>query len=544
MTDKPTFVIVGASLAGAKAAEALREEGFDGRVVLLGEESERPYERPPLSKGYLAGNDDKSVIYVHDADWYAAHDVELRLGTKVTGVDRAAHQVELAGGERLGYTKLLLATGSSPRRLDVSGADLGGVRYLRRVEDSERLREAFQAGGPIVVIGGGWIGLETAAAARGYGADVTILEPLPTPLHRVLGPELGEVFAQLHRDHRATLRLGTGVAELRGQHGEVSEVVTTDGEALAAKTVVVGVGITPNTELARAAGLEVDNGIVVDAALRTADPDIYAAGDVANSEHPRYGRRIRVEHWANALHGGPAAARAMLGQQVSYDRVPYFYTDQYDLGMEYAGYVAPGQETQLVYRGDVGAREFIAFWLVDGRVVAGMNVNVWDVIDHIQAVIRSREPVDVARLRDPDVPLEELAARPVLANPDRDSAAGTGVRKVLTQGVSFARHLVTDRFHKGDAVPVSELAAGEGRLIQVGSDTLAVYRDDRGAVHALSPTCTHLGCQVEWNSAEKSWDCPCHGSRYGPTGTVIQGPAKEDLKPKPLPAQSSVPPTS
>jgi len=305
MTDKPTFVIVGASLAGAKAAEALREEGFDGRVVLLGEESERPYERPPLSKGYLAGNDDKSVIYVHDADWYTAHDVELRLGTRATGVDRAAHQVELAGGERLGYTKLLLATGSSPRRLDASGADLGGVRYLRRVEDSERLREAFQAGGPIVVIGGGWIGLETAAAARGYGADVTILEPLPTPLHRVLGPELGEVFAQLHRDHGATLRLGTGVAQLRGEHGEVSEVITADGEALAAKAVVVGVGITPNTELARAAGLEVDNGIVVDAALRTADPDIYVAGDVANSEHPLYGRRIRVEHWANALHGGP-----------------------------------------------------------------------------------------------------------------------------------------------------------------------------------------------------------------------------------------------
>jgi 3-phenylpropionate/trans-cinnamate dioxygenase ferredoxin reductase subunit len=402
MTDKPTFVIVGASLAGAKAAETLREEGFDGRVVLLGEETERPYERPPLSKGYLAGNDDKSVIYVHDADWYAAHDVELRLGTRVTAIDRAAHQVEVADGERLYYTKLLLATGSSPRRLEVPGADLGGVRYLRRVEDSERLREAFRAGGPIVVIGGGWIGLETAAAARGYGADVTILEPLPTPLHRVLGPELGEVFARLHRDHGATLRLGTEVAELRGEHGEVSEVVTADGEALAAKTVVVGVGITPNTDLARAAGLEVDNGIVVDAALRTADPDIYAAGDVANAEHPRYGRRIRVEHWANALHGGPAAARAMLGQQVSYDRVPYFYTDQHDLGMEYAGYVAPGQETRIVYRGDVGAGEFVAFWLVDGRVVAGMNVNVWDVTDHIQALIRSGEPVDVARLRDPD----------------------------------------------------------------------------------------------------------------------------------------------
>jgi len=402
------YVIVGASLAGAKAAQTLREEGFGGPIMLIGQETERPYERPPLSKDYLLDKAERESIYVHPAGWYGEHDVELRLGTTVTAVDPAAHEVTLADGSRIGYAKLLLATGSSPRRLPVPGADLDGVHYLRRVADSDRIKETFAAASRVAVIGAGWIGLETTAAARAAGVEVTVLEAAELPLLRVLGREVAEVFAGLHREHGVDLRFGVQVAEITGSGGRADGVRLADGSHIPAEAVIVGVGITPNSQLAEAAGLEVRNGIVTDAGLRSSDPDIYATGDVANAYHPPLGRHIRVEHWANALNQPQAAARAMLGQDVAYDLVPYFYTDQYDLGMEYAGYVEPGGYDQVVFRGDVQRREFIAFWLAGGRVLAGMNVNVWDVNEAIQAVVRGGRAVDAARLADVDVPLEEF----------------------------------------------------------------------------------------------------------------------------------------
>jgi len=402
------YVIVGASLAGAKAAQTLREEGFGGPIMLIGQETERPYERPPLSKDYLLDKAERESIYVHPAGWYGEHDVELRLGTTVTAVDPAAHEVTLADGSRIGYAKLLLATGSSPRRLPVPGADLDGVHYLRRVADSDRIKETFAAASRVAVIGAGWIGLETTAAARAAGVEVTVLEAAELPLLRVLGREVAEVFAGLHREHGVDLRFGVQVAEITGSDGRADGVRLADGSHIPAEAVIVGVGITPNSQLAEAAGLEVRNGVVTDAGLRSSDPDIYATGDVANAYHPPLGRHIRVEHWANALNQPQAAARAMLGQDVAYDLVPYFYTDQYDLGMEYAGYVEPGGYDQVVFRGDVQRREFIAFWLAGGRVLAGMNVNVWDVNEAIQAVVRGGRAVDAARLADVDVPLEEF----------------------------------------------------------------------------------------------------------------------------------------
>jgi 3-phenylpropionate/trans-cinnamate dioxygenase ferredoxin reductase subunit len=316
--------------------------------------------------------------------------------------------VVLTGGERIGYDRLLLTTGSVVRRLDVPGADLAGVEYLRRLDHADRISAGLTGDQRVVVIGGGWIGLELAAAARLRGAAVTLVEMLDLPLERVLGPELGRVFADLHREHDVDLRLGVGVREIKGASGRATAVVLTDGTELPADVVLVGVGIAPATALAEAAGLEVDNGVLVDASLRTSDPDIFAAGDVANMQNPVFGQRLRVEHWANALNGGPAAARAMLGRDVTFDQVPYFFSDQYDLGMEYAGYAPPGGYDQVVFRGDVAAREFIAFWLRDGRVVAGMNVNVWDVTDDIQDLIRAGGAVDVARLTDPKVPLAEV----------------------------------------------------------------------------------------------------------------------------------------
>jgi 3-phenylpropionate/trans-cinnamate dioxygenase ferredoxin reductase component len=406
MSTQQTFVIVGGSLAGAKAAQTLREEGFTGRVVLLEAETERPYERPPLSKGYLLGKDDRGAIYVHDERWYAENSVELRLGCRVTGVDRSAHQVELADGDRIGYTKLLLTTGASPRPLTLPGAELDGVYTLRRVDDADRLGRALREGGRVTVIGAGWIGLETAAAAREHGCAVTIVEPQPTPLHAALGHEMGGFFAELHRRHGVELRLGQGVARILGQAGRVGAVVTEDGTEIPSDIVIAGVGVAPNTELAERAGLPVDNGVLVDQALRTDDPDVYAAGDVANAFHPRYGRHVRVEHWANAMNSGPAAARAMLGQEVGYDRIPYFFTDQYDIGMEFTGWFPPGGYDAVVTRGDLDAGAFQAFWLADDRVVAGMHVNLWDEgIAPIEELIRGGTAVDPAKLADPATPL-------------------------------------------------------------------------------------------------------------------------------------------
>ncbi|MFD6185022.1 NAD(P)/FAD-dependent oxidoreductase [Streptomyces goshikiensis] len=408
MTTNSAYVIVGAGLGGAKAAQTLREEGFDGPLVLIGAEHERPYERPPLSKGYLLGTQERDKAYVHPEQWYTEHDVDLRLGTTATALDTAARQVTLADGSRIAYARLLLTTGSSPRRLPVPGADLDGVLYLRRLEDSDRLKTAFRPGATIVVVGAGWIGLETAAAARAAGARVVVLESAELPLLRVLGREVAQVFADLHRDHGVDLRFGVRIASITGDGGTADGVLLDDGTRLPADAVVVGVGITPNTGLAEEAGLDVDNGILADDHLRTSAPDVYAAGDVVNAHHPFLGRRIRVEHWANALNQPQTAARAMLGQDAAYDPLPYFFTDQYDLGMEYTGYVEPGGYDRVVFRGSPATREFIAFWLAGDRVLAGMNVNVWDVTEPIQALIRSRAPIDPTHLADPQVPLKSL----------------------------------------------------------------------------------------------------------------------------------------
>jgi 3-phenylpropionate/trans-cinnamate dioxygenase ferredoxin reductase component len=408
MTADESYVIVGASLAGAKAAEAMRDAGFDGRVVLVGDERERPYERPPLSKGYLMGKDPREKAFVHEEKWYADHDVDLMLGVTVTGLHRPSHEIEMAGGERVSYDKLLLATGSSPRKLQAPGADLSGVHYLRRLGDSDELREVLAAGGSLVVVGGGWIGLEVAAAARQAGLDVTVIEPQRAPLLGALGSVVGDVFAGLHRDHGVDVRTGSGVSSIEGSDGRVTGVTTTSGEVVAADAVVVGVGVKPNVRLAEAAGLAVEVGIVTDEMLQTSDDAIWAAGDVADAWHPLLGERVRVEHWANASGQGKAAGQAMAGKGEPYAKLPYFFTDQYDLGMEYHGHVGAAGFDDVVLRGDVASGEWLAFWLRDGQVLAGMNVNIWDAADAIKALARGRVAVSRDRLADVDVPLSDL----------------------------------------------------------------------------------------------------------------------------------------
>jgi 3-phenylpropionate/trans-cinnamate dioxygenase ferredoxin reductase component len=410
MLDARTFVIAGGGLAGAKAAETLREEGFEGRVVLVGAEPDRPYERPPLSKGVLLDKDPRDSVFLHPAAWFPEHDVDLRTGVAVTTVDRQRRRVRFSHGDEVAYDKLLLATGADPRPLRAPGANLDGVLRLRTLPDSDRLAAAVSDGTRLVVVGAGWIGLEVAAAAREHDADVTVVTPSALPLRAVLGDEMATVFADLHRTHGVTFRYATQIVEIRGS-SRVSQVVLSDGSVLDADVVLVAIGVRPNVALADQAGLAVDDGVLVDHRLATSDPDIFAAGDIANHDHPLLHTRIRVEHWATALHSGPAAARAMLGQEVTYDRLPYFYTDQYDLGMEYTGWVPPDAHAEVVVRGDLDGRRFIAFWTVDGRVAAGMNLNVWDVTDPIEALIRAGlngKTVDPGRLADPDVPLTEL----------------------------------------------------------------------------------------------------------------------------------------
>ncbi len=410
MSDNQVFVVVGASLAGAKAAEAMREGAFEGRIVLAGDDASRPYERPPLSKGYLLGKDAAEKAYVHEEKFYVDHDIDLRLGVRATSIDREAREVRFDSGERLRFDKLLLTTGSSVVRLKIPGGELGGVHYLRTLGDSTALKQALAAGGQVVIVGAGWIGLEVASAARHYGNSVVVIEPQQTPLFAVLGPELGEFYAQVHRDHGVDVRLGVGVTEFKGANGVVKSVVASDGSEIPADIVVVGVGIRPNVELAAAAGLLVDDGIVVDEYLRSTDPDIFAAGDVANARNPWLGKHIRVQHWANAQDQGAAAGRSMLGVDEPYVKVPYFFSDQYDVGMEYSGLHSPGAYDTVIYRGDPATREFCVFWLSEQRVIAGMNVNVWDVHSDIRALIKSGQPVDSLRLSDAGVAISELTS--------------------------------------------------------------------------------------------------------------------------------------
>ncbi|MGD9987036.1 NAD(P)/FAD-dependent oxidoreductase [Pseudonocardia sp.] len=405
-----TIVVAGGGLAAAKTAEALRAEGFDGAIVLVGAETEVPYERPALSKGYLKGDDARDSVEVHPRQWYADNAVDLRPGSPVAAIDAAAHEIGTAGGDRFRYDTLVLATGSRARRLDLPRADPAGLHHLRDLADSDRLRAALRPGARVVVVGGGWIGLETAAAAVAAGAQVTVVEVAELPLVRVLGPEIAQVFADLHRANGVDLRCGRQVREVVADAagGGRNTVHVDDGTALPADVVVVGIGAQPNVDAAVAAGLDVDNGVLVDEHLRSSHPDVLAVGDIAHAWHPALGRRIRVEHWANALNQPVVAARTALGIDASYDRPPYFYTDQYDLGMEFTGWFDPSQPYEVVVRGDLAAREFVAFWLVEDRVAAAMNVNVWDVTEHLTRLVRAAATPEPAHLADPDVSLADL----------------------------------------------------------------------------------------------------------------------------------------
>ena len=408
MSTPRHVVIVGGGLAGAKTAEALRAQEFEGDVTLLAAEPHLPYERPPLSKGYLIGKASFDEAVVHPEDWYRDHRIDLRRGTRAATIDAIGHRVGLADGAAIGYDKLVLATGARPRRLSLPGADAAGVHYLRTREDSDVIRACLGDGKHLIIIGGGWIGLEVAAAARGAGTTVTLLEVAELPLLSVLGPELAQVFADLHQANGVDLRLGVRIDAITTSHGHAVGARLSDGTTIEADAIVVGVGAAPDLTLAESAGLDLDNGVLVDASLRSSDPDIYAVGDIANHDHPVFGHRVRVEHWATALKQPAVAVAALLGQPTAYTELPYFYSDQYDLGMEYVGHTSNGFYDQVVVRGDLASREFVAFWLAYGRIKAAMTVNVWDVVESIKPRITAGWGVNAVRLADPSVPYEAL----------------------------------------------------------------------------------------------------------------------------------------
>jgi 3-phenylpropionate/trans-cinnamate dioxygenase ferredoxin reductase subunit len=412
--NSKSIVIAGAGLAGATAARTLRSEGHTGPVILLGSESHNPYIRPPLSKDYLLGKEGEDKAAVVPPGWYAENDVDLRLGVSVTGIDAGEKTVLLSDGSSLPYGSLLLATGAAPRTIPLPGSGLSGVTTFRTMEDSRWLRRILEGGGKnVVMIGSGWIGMELAAAAATYGNNVTLLGLEDIPLAGAIGPDLGRFFQSLHEAHGVQFRLPESAREITGSDGAVSAVITESGERLPADVVVLAVGVAPETGLALTAGVEVDNGIVTDASLRTSVPDIYAAGDVANALHPFTGEHYRSEHWSNALNGGKVAAKAMLGQDAVLSTIPYFYTDQFEVSMEYSGFPALAAGAEPVIRGSLERKEFIAFWQRDFRVVAGMSVN-WPFEAKpgaqkvIKALISARTPVIPGRLADKSVGLDQL----------------------------------------------------------------------------------------------------------------------------------------
>jgi 3-phenylpropionate/trans-cinnamate dioxygenase ferredoxin reductase component len=400
-----TFVIVGASLAGGWAAATLRGEGFDGRVILIGAEPRPPYERPPLSKEYLRGESSFESALVRPPGFYEENGIESRFGVRATRVDAAEKIVELAGGERVAYDKLLIATGSRNRHLPIPGLDLDGIYDLRTVADSDRIRAEIAPGRKAVVVGMGFVGSEVTASLRRSGVDVVVVDRNDVPLRRVLGEEVGRAIEGIHRDHRASMVFEDRVAAFEGA-GRVELVTTARGRRIECDFVVVGLGSEPVTDLLAGTGAEIDNGIVVDEYLRTSLQGIYAAGDVANHYHPVFGRRIRVEHWQNALKQGPAAARSMLGKGEPYDEVPWFWSDQHEYNLQYAGFHTEWDE--LIVRGSMDERNFVAFYRKDERVLAAVAINRGKDLRRSIPLIKAQEPVDAARLCDLAVDLRTL----------------------------------------------------------------------------------------------------------------------------------------
>ena len=412
------YVIVGANLAGGTAAITLREEGFDGEIVLIGAEPHPPYERPPLSKEYLQGGKPFEDALLKQVNYYADHNIQTRFGTRAVRVNPHDQVIELEGGGRTPYDKVLVATGVRNRRLRIPGADLEGIYDLRTVDDADRIRARSRSGSRAVLVGMGFIGSEVAASLRHRGVEVTVIEPFKTPLYRVLGEQIGRVFEAFHRENGVRMLFEESVTAFEGT-GHVQRVVTSAGRRIECDFVVVGVGVEPVTDLVVDAGVKIDNGIVVDEYCQTDVDGIYAAGDVANHFHPLFGRRVRVEHWQNAIHQGQAAARSMLGKREPYTDVHWFWSDQYDCNVQYAGFHTGWDE--LVVRGSLEERSAVVFYMQEQRIAAAVAFNRGKDLQRAMSLIKARVQVEPAVLQDESIDLRSLVpgARPVRTHQHR-----------------------------------------------------------------------------------------------------------------------------
>ena len=412
------YVIVGANLAGGTAAITLREEGFDGEIVLIGAEPYLPYERPPLSKEYLQGVKPFEDALLKPSGFYQEHNIQTHLGTRAIRVDPSDHTVDLEGGGKVPYDKVLVATGVRNRRLRIPGADLEGVYDLRTVGDADRIRAMSRSGGRVVLVGMGFIGCEVAASLRYRGVEVVAIEPFKSPLYRVLGEEIGRVFTQLHRENGVQMFFEESVTAFEGTR-HVQRVMTSAGRRIECDFVVVGVGVEPVTDLVIDSGVKIDNGIVVDEFCQTNIEGIYAAGDVANHFHPLFGRQVRVEHWQNAIHQGRAAARSMLGKRDPYSDVYWFWSDQYDCNVQYAGFHRGWDE--LAVRGNLEERNVVVFYMQERRIAAVVAFNRGRDLQRAMSLIRARVEVEPAVLRDEGIDMRSLvpSARPVRTHQHR-----------------------------------------------------------------------------------------------------------------------------
>lgn len=399
-----SIVVLGAGLAGATTVTELREQGFTGPITLIGDETELPYERPPLSKEFLQGKQKPEEFTVHDASWYQENEITLRLGVSAISIEADKSQVLLADGSAVDYDRLVLATGSRANfggDEPFAGYDLPGVHTLRKLSDAKSLRAEITDGARVSVIGSGWIGMEVAASARQLGARVTVYSSSLLPLSSVFGERFAHHLLELHQRHGVDVRQAKvqGIEQVDGQLQVLSDLGSSPADV-----VLLAIGAVPNVQLAQTAGLEVDRGVLVDASLRSSDPRILAIGDIAQATHAGLGERVRVEHWDNAIRQGKLAAATLLGKDESYDWLPYFFTDQFDLGMEYVGHNDPGDES--VIRGDAESGEFIIFWQNGQKITAAANVNIWDVNDDLRALVGREIPAD--RLADTEIQLTEL----------------------------------------------------------------------------------------------------------------------------------------
>ncbi len=404
MTER--IVIAGAGHAAGQLVSSLRQHEFAGDIVLVGDEPHLPYQRPPLSKKFLAGDMDPERLYVKPESFYEDARVELHLDTRIEAIDRDAHCLCVQGGERIGYDKLVLAVGSRVRPLPVDGVTLPGVHYLRSIADVDRIREGLESGRRMVVIGAGYIGLEVAAVARQAGLDVTVIEMADRVMSRVVSPETSDFYQIEHTNQGVKLRLSTGVESINGKR-RAKSVTTSDGDEVLADLVVIGVGIVPNTELASAAGLEIDNGIVVDDHCRTSDPDIYAVGDCTSHPNAIYGRTLRLESVHNALEQAKTAAANLCGDDVAYSQVPWFWSDQYDLKLQIAG--LSENYDDVVLRGNPAERSFSCLYLKNSRLIAIDAVNAPRDFVQSKALIEAGEAIERERLGDPETQLKDLA---------------------------------------------------------------------------------------------------------------------------------------